>query len=189
MSEIAELERRITAALERIGRGLDSLPAGTGAGAEGSADRQITEEASEQLRARDAEIVDLRGQLAAERAAGAQLSERIKAVKEKQETGIAALERKVADMTRQLDVQGLELQRMKKTNVHLRETIRILREAMQEGLAEPHLINKSMLAELEALRASRAAEMAEMDEILSGLEPLLGRTAPREAATGENGNA
>lgn len=183
MSEIAELERRITAALERIGRGLDSLSAGTGAEAAAAPGT------SEELRARDAEIADLRAELAAERAAGAQLSERVKAVKEKQETGVAALERKVADMTRQLDVQGLELQRMKKTNVHLRETIRILREAMQEGLAEPHLINKSMQAELEALRASRAAEMAEMDEILSGLEPLLGRSAPRETATGETGNA
>mgnify|MGYP006959939293 CR=1 FL=1 len=37
MSDIAELERRITAALERIGRGLDSLPAGTGLGAQDAA--------------------------------------------------------------------------------------------------------------------------------------------------------
>lgn len=186
MSDIAELERRITAALERIGRGLDSLPAGAGLGAQDATDPETTE----QLRAREAEIAELQAQLAAERAASAQLSDRVKVVKEKQETGVAALERKAAEMTRQLDVQGLELQRMKKTNIHLRETIRILREAMQEGMVEPQLINKSMLAELEALRASRAAEMAEMDEILGGLEPLLGRiAAPREAATGENGNA
>lgn len=181
MSEIAELERRISAALERIGRGLDALPSGA---AQAAAGAETESGAQEQLHAQQAEITRLAAELATERESNAQLSERVKAVREKQDTGVAALERKVAEMTRQLDVQGLELQRMKKTNVQLRETIRTLREAMEEEVGAPHLINKSMLAELEALRATRAAEMAEMDEILSGLDPLLGRISAREAAAG-----
>ena len=41
-------------------------------------------------------------------------------------------------------------------------------------MTEPHLLNKAMLAELEALRATRLSEMAEMDEILAELKPLIG---------------
>lgn len=188
MSEIADLERRITAALERIGQGLDRLPAG-GAPEAAAPAPAMDEEAAARIAEQADQIARLTEELAAERDAGAQLTERLRAVKEKQDTGVAGLEKKVAEMTRQLDVQGLELQRMKKTNIQLRETIRTLRESMAEGLSEPHLVNKSMLAELEALRASRAAEMAEMDEILGGLEPLLGRMSAREAAAGEGPNA
>lgn len=196
MSEIAELERRITAALTRIGRGLDALPtaddmaaAAAAAAAETAAAPQIDAESAEALRAQEAEILHLRQELAAEREASRHLPERLAATGEQQETGAAALERKLADMTRQLDVQGLEVQRMKKTNIQLRETIRTLREAMEQDVGAPHLINKSMLAELEALRAARAAEMAEMDEILGGLEPLLGRISTRAGADEENSDA
>lgn len=155
MSDISELERRITAALARITAGLDSLSATpTPEGAD------ATQEA-----------------LLSEQLANAQLNERLRAVKEKSETTIAALEKKVEKMTQQLDVQGLELQRMRKTNIQLRETLRALREAQEAGTAEPHLLNKSMMAELEALRASRMAEMAEMEEILGELKPLIGERA------------
>ncbi|WP_102223734.1 hypothetical protein [Acidimangrovimonas sediminis] len=184
MNEIAELERRIAAALDRIGRGLEQGSAAAAAPAPGTAipNPEAEAERAAVLTAKDDEIARLSEELAAERDTNAQLSERVRAVKEKQETGVNTLERKLAEMTRQLDTQGLELQRMKKTNIQLRETIRTLREAMQDGLTEPHLVNKSMLAELEALRASRAAEIAEMDEILAGIEPLLGRIPARAAS-------
>jgi len=41
------------------------------------------------------------------------------------------------------------------------------------GLPDPHLINKAMLAELEALRETRLGETTEMDAILAELTPLL----------------
>jgi hypothetical protein len=56
----------------------------------------------------------------------------------------------------------------------LREVQRALREAHEAGLSEPHLINKSMLAELESLRAARQAEAVEIAEILEELSPLIG---------------
>jgi hypothetical protein len=79
----------------------------------------------------------------------------------------------VEKMTQQLDIQGLELQRMRKSTVQLREHLRVLHEAAADNLAEPHLINKAMLAELESLRATRHTETAEMDEILAELKPLI----------------
>ncbi len=158
MAEIAELERRITAALERIGKGIDQLPS---AGVAAPSD----------------DIAALREALEEERTANAQLTERLKAVKDRDAASVQSLTQRIEVMTRQLDVQGLELQRMRKTSVQLREHLRAMREAQAEGVTEPHLINKSMLTELEALRAARASETAEMDEILAELTPLVQEVA------------
>jgi len=126
------------------------------------------------LRDRDAEILRLRDALAAEKAAASDLASKLRAVRDREAaTAPGALEAKVEKMTRQLDVQGLELQRMRKTTIQLREHLRVLHEAAAEGLAEPHLVNKAMLAELEALRAARHVDLAEVDEILAELEPLI----------------
>jgi hypothetical protein len=77
-------------------------------------------------------------------------------------------------LTRALDAQGLELQRMKKTVIQLRESLAALRETQTEAVADPHLVNRAMLTELEALRATRLTEMAQMEEILAELHPLIG---------------
>jgi len=65
---------------------------------------------------------------------------------------------------------------MRRTNAALREQLAALRAARTEG-AEPQLINKSLMAELDALRALRLTELAEMDEILAALEPHLTEAA------------
>lgn len=160
MNQITELERRITAALVRIGVGLDRIDSeGAKAGSGGGEETRLSEA------------------LEAERATNAQLNERVRAIRERQETTVAGLERKLERMTRQLDAQGIEMQRLKKTGVGLREALRGLRGAQEAGLTEPHLINKSMLAELESLRAERQAEVIEMAEILDELAPLIGEGA------------
>ncbi|MGL4234706.1 hypothetical protein [Tabrizicola sp.] len=157
MQEITELEKRITAALERIGKGVDrmsALPKGAApaAGVQGS----------------DAA---LRAQLEEEKSLTAQLQARLRAAKEREAKG--DLQEKVDRLTQELDVQGLELQRMRRVNATLREQLEALRTAQASGVAEPQLINKTLMAELEALRATRLTEMAEMDEILAALEPHL----------------
>ena len=78
-----------------------------------------------------------------------------------------------------LDTQGLELQRMRKTAVQLREQLREIREAQLRD-SDPHLVNKAMQTELEALRATRMTEMAEMEELIAELSPLL-EEAPTHA--------
>ena len=152
MSDIEELERRINAAFDRIGQAVDGfVPPTTGAG-----------------------TGELQDALLTEQTANAQLTERLRVVKEREASHAAEAAEKVDRLTRALDAQGLELQRMKKTVIQLRESLRALREAQTEAVADPNLVNRAMLTELEALRATRLTEMAQMEEILAELHPLIG---------------
>lgn len=152
MSDIEDLERRISVAFDRIGQAVDGfVPAATGAG-----------------------TADLQDALQAEQATNAQLVERLRVVKEREAGQAAEAAATVDRLTQALDAQGLELQRMKKTVIQLRESLRALREAQSDAVADPNLVNKAMATELEALRATRLTEMAQMDEILAELHPLIG---------------
>lgn len=156
--DIPALERRIAAAFDRIGAGLERLVP-------------------------PADDEGLRAELAVEREANAQLTERLRLVKEREGQARAGLEARVADLTRQLDTQGIELHRLKKTVVQLRETLRAQSDATQAGTTEAHLINRAMLSELEALRALRQTEATEISAILSELSPLIAdaEKEPRDA--------
>ncbi len=176
MSDIDDYQRRIAAALDRIGRGLESMPSVPSATARPPVGR--AEPAGVSASAAATENAKLRSALEEEKTANAQLTERLKALKDRDGSTAHALSAKVDAMTRQLDVQGLEMQRLRKTTVSLREQLRVMTEAAtRPGGADAGVINKAMQAELEALRAARASETAELDEILSELTPLI-----REAA-------
>jgi hypothetical protein len=167
MQNITDLEQRITAALERIGKGVDRLAARPVA-APIASPPAAEPVAPAPVAAPDAA---LRAQLEEEKALTAQLQDRLRVLKDRDSQG--NLQEKINRLTQQLDVQGLELQRMRRTTASLREQLATLRHAQVSGMVEPQLINKSMLAELEALRATRLTEMSEMDEILAALEPHL----------------
>jgi len=152
MSDITELQRRITSALERTAKALERLRADAG---------------------EDDGAADLAAELEAERAANAQLEERVRAIKEKQETMIAGLEAEVARLRESARARDAEAQTVRKVNAALRRSNVALREANAQGLADPHLVNAGMQSELESLRAARAADRAEVDEILAVLEPVL----------------
>ncbi len=155
MDTIDALEKRLASALDRIGKGIEDLPL--------AALAPVVDTARN----------DVQMALDEERMLTAQLNERLRAVKEKDEQAHAQSSARIAQMTEQLDTQGAELKRMRNTTVQLREVLRILREASAKEVADPHLINRAMLAELEALRATRLTEVAEMDEILAELAPLI----------------
>ena len=144
MQDIAELERRITAALHRIGTGLESLRAPTIPGSE--------------------DLARLRAELAAERAVSAGLRAEL--------AGSPTVAAQLDRMTHQLDLQGLELNRLRKTVSQLRDTLRQLRDASMGGV-DAELINRSLVAELDAVRTLRLSEVAELDDILSELDPLI----------------
>lgn len=177
MAEIVELERRITAALDRIARGLDGLAAPqaaglaeavAGAGAPMAVDVDPADLAADPLPEDRADSAD-----EAVAAATAELRAALAAAAEREAMLRAQYEDRIAQMTRQLDVQGLEMQRMRKTAVALREEVRRLREGAAAGLIEPGQINRAMLAELDALRASRLSELAELNEISAALDDHL----------------
>ncbi len=157
MSQIAELERRIAAALERIGKGVERLEKQPAAAPvdDGS------------------ELPRLRQELEAERAKTARLSERLNAQRERKASGAAQLERRLARMTEQLDLQSLEMLRLKKANAKLVEANAALRDAQIAGTPDSVVLNRSLSAELDALHAERRAEMAEMEEILAEIRPLV----------------
>ena len=168
MSEIEEYQRRINAALDRIGRGLEAS-AGSGDGAR---------------------IEALEQQLEDERLANAQLEERVRTLKEARDAARAELEaaRAEAEAARteaggRLAKLDGELQSLRKANQQLRDNNAALREANAQGVGQPHLINKSMLAELEALRASHAADRAEAETILAELDRILDGDAAGDDAT------
>jgi hypothetical protein len=155
MQDLTDVELRLAAALDRIDAGIKTLPESLpqAGSAKGDADLQMA--------------------LDEERMLSAQLNERLRAVKEKDTQSQSQVAGQLSEMSNQLDAQGAELKRMRNTNMQLNEILRILREAAAQGLADPHLVNRAMLAELDALRATRLTEVAQMDEILAELAPLI----------------
>ena len=156
MTDIAELERRIRLALDRIAKAT---------------------ERAEVAGAADPDTTALRAELEAERAKTAQLSERVRAIKDRQDSSMTALERKLSRASEQLDVLGLEVQRLRKANAQLTEANAALRETRIADMTDPSAINRSLAAELEALRADRRAELAELEDVLAALAPLVGDKA------------
>lgn len=151
MSDVAELESRLTAALDRIGAGLDAI---------GRADSP-------------GEVAKLQETLDAEKTANSQLQERVSAIKEKQEKLVAGLEADVARLTAQLDSHGNDVEKLKQVNDLLRSNNQALRDANLQGVGDANLINDAMVTELDALRLSRETDRTELDAILLDLKPLL----------------
>ena len=150
MSDISDFERRITAALDRAQQALEQLSV-----CEGGASAALASE------------------LEAERVANQQLEERVRAIKEKQETMVAELEAEVGSLKDALKARDAEVQTMRGVNDSLRASNAALREANAQGLAEPDLVNSAMVTEIDSLRAAREADRAEIEDILSVLEPAL----------------
>ena len=150
MSDIAAFEGRITAALDRIRAGLDRADGGSGGDAGA-----------------------LQAALDEERTANAQLVERVRALKDAQEGRIAELEARLQAQRAQMVQMDGELQRLRGSNADLRALSAQLRATARDRAADAELINRAMMAEIDALHAQRSAEAAEVDAILSELKPLL----------------
>ena len=165
MSELSELQTRIHAALDRITSGIDGLatPPEAAAPAENSASAE--------------QVAALQTKLDEEKTANAQLEERVKLLKERQDGKLAELESNVDAGRARSARMDRELQRLRQVNAELRDINAQLRAALADGVSEPHLVNKAMMAELEALRATRASDAAEMDAILEELTPIIEREA------------
>lgn len=155
MSDITDLERRVTAALARIGAGLDALP---------HTAPQVD----------PGEVEALKTALEAERVANAQLEERVRVIKKRQDKSVNKLTARVAELEQQAEKHLGDLARLKQVNAQLRESNTALRGANEEGVGDAHLINKAMLAELEGLRATREADLSELETIMGELKPLIG---------------
>ncbi|MGC1495607.1 MAG: hypothetical protein WA790_07350 [Sulfitobacter sp.] len=159
MSNIDELQRRITAAMDRVAQGVDKLSTSSGGP--------------------DPEMAQA---LEDERTANAQLSERVRALKTKSDSEMAAMRTQVEECDARMAQLDIELQRVRRANAQLNDACAALREANEEGVGDAHLINKSMLAELDSLRSARAADVAEATAILSALTPMIDDANAEETA-------
>ncbi|MFW2587373.1 hypothetical protein [Sagittula sp. SSi028] len=117
-----------------------------------------------------------------EKLANAQLTERMRHLKERMVSGGAAAAAEAAPAAEAPDrdtLQALdaEVQRLRAANAQLAESNTALREANAMGVGDTQLINKALAAELEAMRASRALEIAEAEALVATLEPLLAEAA------------
>lgn len=154
MSDISDLEARIKSAMNRIELGLNGLEApGPGIAPE--------------------DVARLQGQLDEEREVREELEGRLVSLQEAHDLKMSEIG--AQGEAARIQMQDLDdtLQRLRQANAQLRENNQALRQANEEGVADPHLINNSMLAELEALRSSRAADKAEADAIVGALRPML----------------
>jgi uncharacterized protein (DUF885 family) len=168
MGQLDELEQRISAAFSRISAGVVALSS-------------APEPAPAEPEASDA-LASLQDALDEERMANAQLNERFRVLVDQHGATESALRAEVDSLTRQLDAQGLDVQRLSSTVVQLREDLRRLREAAEQGIVDPSLINRAMMSELEALRTARSAEANEMNDILSALGGVLDEAEGRPHA-------
>ena len=152
MDDIKALETRITDALDRIRY-------------------QVS------LRGAGASSRELNLQLQQEREANAQLEERVKLLKSRQDGRIAELEGRIAEQAEQLAALDAELQQLRGSNADLTQICGQLRDAAMVGASDAELINRALMAEVEGLTAQRSAEAAEVAAILSDLKPLLQKGA------------
>lgn len=177
MSEISELEARLSAALDRIARTVQYRPT-----------------PSEEIQTLTAELDRLSGQVTALKAEGADRAAEIERLKQalddealvaKQHKArtdalhgkLAEAEAEVARLKTELAARDALTAQFRRVNGQLRQNNLSLRDANTRGHPDPHLINKAMLTELESIRASREAERAEIDAVLAELKPLVGENA------------
>ena len=163
MTDVAEYERRIGAALSRISDGIarlrEAAPGQTPAFRPGTA--------------AGADIGALQAALDDERTANAQLEDRLKALRDRHEAREAAIAAERAALrTRLAELDGV-LQGLRASQADLNEVVAQVRSALAAQVAEPELVNRAMQAELDGLRALRRADAAEVDAVISELRPMI----------------
>lgn len=143
MQDIAELERRITAAMERISRGL-------------AARAEAAVAAAPDMAEAEAEIARLTEALDEERMANAQLTERLRVLHDRLEAASA----EAAGKAQAAPADEVEALRLKVA-------------AQEAEMAELRRVLTGAGHEIAALRAARAAEAAEVARLTAALEPLV----------------
>ena len=168
MAQIDELDRRITAAFDRIAAAIEALDS-TQPVAPAIAEPEETE--------------PLRTALEDERLANAQLEERLKTLRDRHEGDIQQLEAQIADQRAALAQMEDQMRRLQSALDQHRAASAALREAQAAGLADATLIDAALQAENDSLRAARSADRTEIDSILTAMMPLLSAAIPQEDET------
>jgi|GEM_PF-409878 DNA repair exonuclease SbcCD ATPase subunit len=195
MADISGLERRLTEALERMRHahlvtrqalseaqaqldesgGPGAAAAAPDADAAAQAEAEIARLSAALEAAREEGTATARG-AEADRAALDEARQEAQAMR-----AAARLEKVKADeaaanaIARQSRMEA-GLDQLRQVNAQLRQNNDALRQAYEDGVTDPELVNVSLKTELEALKAARDADRAEIDGILTALKPLMEET-------------
>ena len=180
MSEISELEARLSQALHRIAEAVrrPTVPSEEGAMLGAEVERlgaQVATLRADNDAATD-EIARLTQALEEEEQVTAQQKARNLALHGQLDEAMEAAA-EVSRLRADLVARDALATQFRRVNAQLRQNNMALREANARGLPDAHLINKAMLIELESIRASREAERAEIDAVMAELQPLVGEGA------------
>ncbi len=208
MSEIADLESRLSAALDRIAQGLENVSAAPDAPADQPDASEESEGVEAKTSALKAEIEMLQDALAQERHAKEILVSEVErlqnapdtpasvavsdegaiaeiaALKAAHAAEIAGLQEAVAEERKAWEGLNSRVVRMRRSNKLMRSNTIALRQAAADQTADAELINQSLQLELDAVMAAQELERAEVDVVLKTLQPLLGEPVATEE-TGE----
>lgn len=176
MADLSELEHRITRALDRIGAGIAALepppPAVPEPEPEPEVDATPAVDAA-QAEAQAGQIAELNELLDAERTASAQLEERLKVLKDRQEREVEALRAEVVTLRERVDSTQARNKTLRGRLEGMREALEALRGAAGEGTVTGEAVNTALQAELDGVAALRESDRAELDTLLGALEPLV----------------
>lgn len=148
MHEIGELQRRITAALDRIGTGVDAIAAPRDTSRSG------------------AEAGDLEAALEDERRVASELRDRLATMEARHGRALAEAQALLSEMEQ-------DRNRLKAANEALGEAARSLRDASANGGSGADLVNTAALAEIDALKSMRVSDRAELDALMRLLAPVV----------------
>lgn len=160
MSEIDQLESRITAALDRIRAGVGQMS-------------EAVAKAAEPKPEVEDETAALRYQLQEEQNVTSRLEERVSVLRERQDGNVAEMKARAEAQTHKITALEAKIQELSLSNAELTASNETLRNAAQDTNGSPELMNRAAVEEIEALTAQRAIDATEIDAIISELKPLI----------------
>lgn len=131
----------------------------------------------EELDAERAQVGALVRQADGDRSALQAVQMELTALKSGERLGAVAATGQAEDLQTRVGTLETVVAQLQMANAQLRQNNELLRAAQMNGGADATLLNDSLTAELESLKAARAADRAEIDSVLAALQPLIEETA------------
>jgi chromosome segregation ATPase len=104
-------------------------------------------------------------------ALGAEIAE-LEARQATLEDAVRKAEADASEARAQLDTMGAECRELQDAVQKLQAVNADLRLAAAEGVSDPEVINRALVADLEALQAARAADLRDIEALLAELAPI-----------------
>ncbi len=175
LDQITALEHRITAALDRIAQGVAARGAGAGVGAQGEDAGGDAGELAERVAALSAALEETQGALAAEQAAHAELSDRLRAVE--------------AARKADADEAAREIARAKESAPAMSEADIETMQALEAEVERRQGVEDVLRRRIQRLREERNALQEERTEAREQLDEVQGKLDQLEAIAGPGGGA